>query len=238
VRIIEELGYCADIATTAREAIEAQARLPYAAVLLPSQMPGIDGIAAAMHIRQQESQAGTHTLLIGILQFKNNAESAQCLSAGMDEVLVKPLRSASLKTTLDHSGQLLAERNTSHLVPSDQVDERVEVDLRAALARVDGDKELFDEITALFIEEYPKTLGKMLEAITRQDPQALAYSANALKSALGNFAAMKAMDTAARLELMGRCGDLSQAQPLLNDLDKHLARLHVLLADFRLRAVA
>jgi hypothetical protein len=238
VRILEELGYRADIATTAREALEAQARLPYVAVLLPCQMPGIDGIAAAIHIRQQEGQEGAHTPLIGILQFENNVEATQCRTAGMDAVLVKPLRAASLKMTLDRCSQLLAEQNTAHRGSLEQASDSIEIDFHAALARVDGDKELFDEMTTLFIEEYPKALSKISEAITRQDPQALAYSANALKGALGNFAAMKAIDTTARLELMGRRGDLAQAQPVLNDLDKHLARLHALLTDFRVQAAA
>jgi HPt (histidine-containing phosphotransfer) domain-containing protein len=156
----------------------------------------------------------------------------------MDEVLVKPLRIANLRTALDRFGQLPAGRNTSHLGSSEQADESVEVDLHAALARVDGDKELFDEMTALFVEEYPKALRTMSEAISRQDPQTLAYSANALKGALGNFAAIKAIDTTARLELMGRRGDLAQAQSVLNELEKHLARLHALLTDFRLQAAA
>lgn len=238
VRIVEELGYRADLATTAREAIEAHSRLPYTAVLLPSQMPGIDGIAVALHIRQYDRQEGTHTLLIGVLQSPHEHESAQCLAVGMDAILVKPLCSANLRATLDQSTTPRSEQRTSLAGLPSKEDEAQEVDLHAALARVDGDKELFDEMTALFIEESPKALSKMHEAITRQDPQALVYSANALKGALGNFAATKAIDTALRLELMGRRGDLSQAYSALNDLEKQLARLQALLADFRLHAAA
>jgi len=93
-------------------------------------------------------------------------------------------------------------------------------------------------MAVLFFEEYPKALIKMREAITRQDGQALAYSANALKGALGNFAATKAIDTTLRLELMGRHGDLALAHPTLADLEKQLMRLCALLTDFRLHAAA
>ena len=238
VRLIEELGYRVDIATTAREAIEANSRLPYAAVLLPIHMPGIDGIAAALQIRQQECQEGQHTPLIGILQSQNDTEHAQCLAAGMDTVVVKPLLSTSLKVALDNYCRSSAELGMSLTGSSQREDGTIEADLHEALARVEGDKELFDEMTALFIEEYPKTLTKMHEAVTRQDTQALAYSANALKGSLGNFAATKAIDTALRLEHMGRCGDLSHARSALNDLEKQLARLQALLTDFRLHAAA
>lgn len=238
VRIVEELGYRADIAVTAREAIEAYARLPYAAVLVPYQMPGIDGIAAAQHIRQQDTREGTHTPLIGILQSDRSHESAQCLAADMDAILMKPLRSTDLKTALDRACQLSAKQTTAQAGALQQTDENVEVDLHTALARVDGDKELFDEMTLLLNEEYPKALRKMAEAISRQDSQALAYSANTLRGALGNFAALKAIAATTRLELMGRSGDLSQAQSVFTDLEKHLARLQALLADFRIQAAA
>lgn len=101
VRLVEELGYRADVCVTAREAIEANARLPYAAILLPTQMAGIDGIAAAVQIRQQDQQAGRHTPLIAVLQSRSDDKQAQCLAAGMDETIRKPLRIEDLKATLE-----------------------------------------------------------------------------------------------------------------------------------------
>ena len=100
MHLVEELGYRADVAITAREAIEANARLPYAAVLLPTQMPGIDGVAAAIQIRQHDQQEGVYTPLIGVLQSQSDDGRAQCLAAGMDIVVSKPLFLESLKQRL------------------------------------------------------------------------------------------------------------------------------------------
>ncbi len=238
VHLVEELGYRADVAITAREAIEANARLPYAAVLLPTQMPGIDGIAAAIQIRQHDQQEGVYTPLIGVLQSQSDDGRAQCLAAGMDAVVSKPLLSESLKITIDGCSLSKGGQQLSLAISPTKNKEAMEVNLHEALARIEGDTELFDEMTVLFFEEYPKALRQMHEAITRQDGQALAYSANALKGALGNFAAIAAIDTTSRLELTGRHGDLSLAPLLLTDLEEQLTRLRAQLTDFRLHAAA
>ncbi len=237
-RLVEALGYRSDIATTAREAIEANTRLPYAAVLLPTQMPGIDGIAAAIQIRQHDHQEGTYTPLIGVLQSRDEDEREQCLAAGMDTVIDKPLLSERLKAAINHAYSSATKQRESVTVASRKEDQGLEVNLHDALAGIEGDKELFDEMTLLFLSEYPKSLAKMHEAVTRQDAHALAYSASALKSALGNFAATKALDTTYRLELMGRHGEISLAPLALVDLEKQLSRLRALLTDFRLHAAA
>lgn len=238
VRLVEELGYRADIAITAREAIEAHARLPYTAILLPAQMVGIDGIAAATQIRQHDRREGRHTPLIGVLQSQSDSERAQCLAAGMDLVVNKPLLLESVKATIDRCCRSTAEPHVAIAASPTGRTETGAVNLHEALARIDGDKELFDEMATLFFEEYPKSLARMHEAVTRHDPQSLVYSANALKGSLGNFAATKAIDATQGLELMGRQGDLSHALPALAALEKHLAHVHALLADFQRQVAA
>ena len=237
-RLVEELGYRADVAVTAREAIEAHIRLPYAAILLPTQMAGIDGIAAATQIRQHDRHDGRHTPLIGILQSQSDSERTRCLVAGMDAVVSKPLLIENLKITIDHYCSPSTEQPAALTITCTKNNEAAEVNLHEALARIDGDKELFDEMAALFCEEYPKALAKMREAVTRQDSQALVYSANVLKGSLGNFAATTAIAVTQSIEQMGRQGDLVHALPALADLEKHLAYVRAVLTDFRLQAAA
>jgi CheY-like chemotaxis protein len=161
VRLVEALGYRADIALTAREAIEAHARLPYVAVLLPTQMPGIDGVAAATQIRQHDHQEGMHTPLIGVLQSPGDDARAQCLAAGMDIVVTKPLLLENLKATVDYCCSLAGGQQTALAEASTTEQEPLEVNFREALARIEGDTALFDDMSLLFFEEYPKALIKL-----------------------------------------------------------------------------
>jgi HPt (histidine-containing phosphotransfer) domain-containing protein len=98
-------------------------------------------------------------------------------------------------------------------------------DINEALARVDGDKELLCEMAELFLEEYPRFLSQIREAVANQDPQTLAYAAHTLKGSAGNFAAASTFEAALALERMGRQGDVSHAPAALAQLETALAKL-------------
>jgi CheY-like chemotaxis protein len=61
VKMLESLGYRADVAANGLEALEALSRIPYSAVLMDVQMPEMDGYQATTEIRKGESELGRHT---------------------------------------------------------------------------------------------------------------------------------------------------------------------------------
>ncbi|HLW79263.1 MAG TPA: ATP-binding protein, partial [Terriglobia bacterium] len=104
------------------------------------------------------------------------------------------------------------------------------LDRAAALARVEGDGVLLGELAALFIEDCPRILAAIRDAIARQDADALSRAAHALKGSAANFSASRAVDDALRLETMGRRGDLEGAQEACDALEATLDRLTKVLA--------
>ena len=78
------------------------------------------------------------------------------------------------------------------------------LDRHVALLRVGGDEELLKEIAAIFLDDYPKVLGEIRAAISNGNARQLESSAHALKGSVGNFGARAAVDSALRLEQMGR----------------------------------
>ena len=97
------------------------------------------------------------------------------------------------------------------------------LDLQLALARVGGDKELLREIAVLFIEECPRALTEIQEAVAAGDAGKLENTAHALKGSVANFGARDAVEAAFRLEQMGRANEMSEAGEMLGRLETALS---------------
>ena len=231
VRLLEKLGHQADIAANGHEAVEAISQLDYSVVLMDCQMPEMDGFEATAEIRKRDEQDGIHTPVIAVTAHAMKGDRERCLAAGMDDYVSKPVRSEDLKAALDRwlqKAPILQFKNppsSKTLAPSVPVTRKEAVDMREALARVDGDKELLGEMAALFLEEYPRFLAQIQEAIDKKDPSSLSYAAHTLKGSVGNFAASDAFEAAFALERIGRQGDLARASAALVDLEAALSLL-------------
>lgn len=97
------------------------------------------------------------------------------------------------------------------------------MDRATALARVGGDLELLKEIAALFLDEYPRALDDMRQALSAGDARMLERAAHGLKGSVANFCARSAEDAAFQLEQMGRAQKLEQAPQTLAALEQSLA---------------
>jgi HPt (histidine-containing phosphotransfer) domain-containing protein len=99
------------------------------------------------------------------------------------------------------------------------------IDRNEALERVGGDEELLKEIALLFLAEYPKDMAAMRRAIDAGSAKDLERSAHSLKGAVANFGAHHTRDAALRLELIGRNGDLAEAEAGYQALSESLSNL-------------
>ena len=99
------------------------------------------------------------------------------------------------------------------------------LDRAEALARVGGDLELLKEIAALFLEDYPRSLDQIHQALDSGDAKALENSAHGLKGSVANFGARAAVDAAFQLEQLGRAHKLDQVPQALAALEQSLSSL-------------
>ncbi|MBV6433764.1 MAG: hypothetical protein IANPNBLG_03983 [Bryobacteraceae bacterium] len=99
------------------------------------------------------------------------------------------------------------------------------LDRSIALSRVGGDTELLQEMAQLFLEEYPSQLSLIRAAVQARDAKALERSAHSLKGSIGNFGAESAHQAAFALEMIGRQGNLDQADDALRKLEGTLSAL-------------
>lgn len=97
VRLLQDQGHRVTLATNGREVLSALEGLQFDVILMDIEMPELDGISTTRVIRQREAAPGRHVPIIAVTSNDNRDE---CLQAGMDAFLPKPLESSLLARTL------------------------------------------------------------------------------------------------------------------------------------------
>ncbi len=104
---LQRLGYAADVVPDGRRALAALRRKSYRVVLMDSQMPHMDGLAATRRIRAAQAAGEPHLASdLRIIAMTANAmqgDREACLAAGMDDYVSKPVRIELLKAALDRA---------------------------------------------------------------------------------------------------------------------------------------
>ena len=99
------------------------------------------------------------------------------------------------------------------------------IDREVALSRVGGDIKLLKEIATLFLDEYPRILAGLHDAVARGDARGVERTAHGLKGSVSTFGASAASDAALKLETMGRAHQLAEVSHVLGTLELALAAL-------------
>jgi len=99
--ILERAGYQVELVANGRLAIEASEKTEFAAILMDLQMPVMGGLDAVSHIRRREAGGTTHIPIVALTAHAFAEHRAQCVEAGVDGYLTKPINRQLLLTTLE-----------------------------------------------------------------------------------------------------------------------------------------
>jgi len=172
LHLLQRIGYRADVACNGREVLESLRRQPYDVVLMDVQMPEVDGISATHQICQ-EWQPANRPRIIAMTAGAMAGDREECLAAGMDDYISKPIRIERLVQALKKCQPL------SRNAPS-AIDLEVLQELQA-IGREQARDVLF-EIIDIYLEDAPHLLQTMHEAGTANNSNALQHAAHTLKS--------------------------------------------------------
>ena len=101
VRLLEKRGYEVVLAANGSEAVEASEHAEFDVILMDIQMPDMDGYEATAAIRAREYGTDKHVRIIAMTAHALKGDEEQCLAAGMDEYLSKPVRPAELYAAIE-----------------------------------------------------------------------------------------------------------------------------------------
>jgi len=195
--LLERRGHKVVIANNGREAVEAVRRQSFDVVLMDVQMPEMGGFEATEAIRDVERGAGAdRTPIVAMTAHAMKGDRERCLAAGMDEYLTKPLDPKLLC-------QMVEEIAAARPPAADDETPASAISMQV-LARVGGDRELLAEISRLFVDDAPRHLDRIRQALDLRDGEALRRAAHGLKGAAANFDADGVVAAARTLEEIGR----------------------------------
>jgi len=99
LRLLQQMGYRADLASNGIEAVESVQRQTYDVVLMDVQMPEMDGLDAARAICARFPAHG-RPRIVAMTANAMQGDREECLAAGMDDYVTKPIRVDALVTAL------------------------------------------------------------------------------------------------------------------------------------------
>jgi len=103
-RMLQKLGHRVDVAANGLEAVSALRRSAYDLVFMDCQMPEMDGFGATRAIRAGEAGTPRRIPIVALTANAMHGDREQCLAAGMDDYIAKPVTKQALAAALERWG--------------------------------------------------------------------------------------------------------------------------------------
>lgn len=242
--MLERMGYRADVAANGLEVLQALHRQPYDLVLMDVQMPDMDGLEASRQICQQWS-ADSRPRLVAITANAMQGDREECLAAGMDDYISKPIHPEELKAALGKCKSRVAENlpaqaeqfiDTSNS-PDAQTESTSVLNLKALKVLQDMIGDNPSAMSAL-IECYLVESSKLVEAIAAAsqaaDVTTVCQIAHRLKSSSASLGATRLAELSKALETCGREGSPTGMKTKVTRLQAEYRLARTALQEFNL----
>jgi two-component system, sensor histidine kinase and response regulator len=214
VRLLEKHGHSVLVAGNGREAVACveRGRNHLDVILMDIQMPEMDGLAAIRTIRARERATSGHIPIVALTAHAMKGDREKCLQAGADDYITKPLHTPDLLAALARVHERKIPDTILESTPVSEPNDKCAFDFPRALERMDGDRELLEEVARLFVEEWPRTKSSLEACLEDRDLQAAERLAHGLKGASSNLEAQRVSRSASDLEKLARAGEFEEAR--------------------------
>ena len=254
-RLLQQLGYTADLASNGREALQALEKNSYDLVFMDVQMPGMDGLEATRQLRNTEQHTGRKPVRVVAMTANAMAgDRGKCLAAGMDDYLAKPVRPEALQAAIERVAKPQDEMSPSapsststpaaehrpstpptiQIVPFQPSEADAEmIDFDHLLEFAGGSRTSLIEITDLYFSQTGDQLLQLQIAWRAGDAAAVVRLAHSSAGASG-VCGIRAMEHLFReAEQLSKAGQILELEPVLAAMTSTFARVQALVLNSR-----
>ena len=216
LRLLERLGYGADVVGDGRQALARLDHAAYDVILMDVQMPEMDGLEASRAICARWA-ASERPRIIAMTAEAMQGDRDKCLAAGMDDYIVKPV-------TLDQLAAALAKCRPLAAATAPETGAAPPVEKQKIAAGAALDRDVLDQLredlggtAALqqvirsFLDQTPSVLSALRDAAARADVPSIRRAAHMIKGTSSILGARELSEQCAEIERVGQTGCIGDA---------------------------
>ena len=217
VRLLQQLGYQPTVAGNGREALEALDQQGFDFIFMDVMMPEIDGLEATRQIRERQL-SGRHpnyagrVMIVAMTAHAMQSDRENCLRAGMDDYLAKPVRPKDVRDMIEKwGGKTSTPPATPVVSPAPPVDETPAVDMARMKDLTDGNAEGMRELVEMYLKQTSKQMAQLHSAIRDQKAETVRHVAHSSAGSNATLGMGRLHSILRELEKLGGGGDLTDA---------------------------
>jgi PAS domain S-box-containing protein len=219
--LLNKLGYKADVVANGLEAVQALELINYDLVLMDCLMPKMDGFAATAMIRNEHSKVLNHA--VPVIAMTANAmmgDREECIEAGMNDYLVKPVKKEEMVEVLGKWLRPAADKEEAAKHAGDQRPHLLLFDAVQLLDNLGGDRDFAQSILTEAVEEIPQDIKKLKELAAGSDTHNIRLQAHTMMGVAANICAAALQKICLEIETAAKDGDVERVQELLPEMER------------------
>jgi CheY-like chemotaxis protein len=251
LRLLQQMGYRADMAGNGVEALEALGKQPYDLIFMDVMMPEMGGLEATAAIRERQQRREQHPnyktpiVIVAMTASAMQGDRERCIAAGMDDYIAKPVRLEDVRAIVERWGATAARSETvaatarangsaaEHAQESPNSVAPVEVDVPVDMDRLmdftDGNPDSLRELVTLYLTQTAAQLEQLAAVKEAADAPAIRRLAHSCAGASATCGIRRMVPLLRDLERQSAEGQLSNAPQLCEEIAREFERVRIFL---------
>jgi CheY-like chemotaxis protein/nitrogen-specific signal transduction histidine kinase len=236
-RLLQQMGYCADVANNGLETLATLQRQPYDLIFMDVMMPEMDGLEATRHIRERQKLKDefpnyqSAIIIVAMTAKAMQGDREKCLAAGMDDYLAKPVRLEDMRAVMERwssAARMFEPPKPAAPPPSNKTSSRAPaephpaaepkpeapLDMERLLDFANGDLDNLRELVNLYLEQTSRQLDQLGSAVRAGAAQEVRHIAHSCAGANATCGILRLVPLLRELERQGSAGKLTNAAEL------------------------